>query len=179
MNEWDVKYHRQKNLNLKTTLITLAVVTATFSGLTIAERIAFSITFPASSEYVEIDGILFSANIETANGWGMMGTSINIRGINLTANNNPYDLFPGGVNATGVWLIPTAGGIWSWKDYEIFTLRMDPYYSDAECAFYELGRDGAHISRNFPYFDAIVEVKAPGGNIYYISAESEYSILIY
>jgi len=170
MSEWDRKYHFGKNPKLKATLFTIVIVIALFIGITITERIAFSMTFPASSEYIELDGCNFSAEI-TAHSYFYYYIS----GINLLTYANLNNEFPIGVNATRVWLIPTEGGIWPWTDYEILLLRFE--FSTNECAHYSFIMDEVRISRMFVYFDAIVEVNSSQGDLYYISAESEFYTL--
>jgi len=178
MSEWDRKYHRRENPKLKTTLISIAVVAALFIGLAISERIAFSTTFPASSEYIEIDGNTFSVEIIVYQGFGVImgGPTYGVHGINILRHTNFNDEFPSGVNATRAWLIPTEGGIWPWKDYEIFSLELES--SNPECACYAFIKSSeVRISSSYPYFDAIVEVNSSAGNLYYISAESEHNII--
>lgn len=163
MSEWDRKYHIQTKPKLKAALITIAVVAATFVGITVAERISYAMTFPGSSESVEIGGDTFYLKI---NDDSLYGT---IWKITLATDTNENDQFPSGINATRVWFIPIRGRIWSWRDYKIFPLIYNNHSTPtpSQSSYYV---SQLTIVPKVSTHDTIVEVNA-SGVFFYLNKE--------
>jgi hypothetical protein len=160
MEEWDRKYHRGKNPKLKTILVSASVIIATFIGLTVGERIAYSKALPASSGSVEIDGNIFYISVD----WYSYIYKSEIR---LVTDTNENESFPYGINATRIWFIPISGRLWPWRDYTISPLTFyrdsssyGEYYTSKRFTLYE--------------YDLIVEVNASDGRFFYLNKEGIY-----
>ena len=164
MSDWDRKYHLQKTPKLKVMLITCAIVISLIVGLIIAERIAYSMTFPPSSTTEEIDGNIFYIETEGYH---------NIEKICLKTDTNGNDIFPVGINATIVWFIPIRGRFWAWRDYFECPLVYSNF-SSPSCSLYaidDLEPPGSANVYSHYVFNILVEVSASENRLFYLHIE--------
>ncbi|TFG21449.1 MAG: hypothetical protein EU530_00405 [Promethearchaeota archaeon] len=176
MSEWDRKYHLQKNPKLKTSWITIGIVVLIIIGITIAEQIAYILTFPASSESVEIDGNVFYIDVQRY-GFGGFASSprIFIATIFLKTDTNQEDSFPNSINATSIWIIPGTGGIFPWWDYSTQQLIFTMYNFHSHCSSYIINSSSRRSNKIYdPLYktDLIVEVNTSGGRVFYLRYEA-------
>ena len=149
MSDWNPNYHRTTTkMSLKTSLWCLIVALTLMGVSIITERVLYNLTFPNSSETVEIDDNTYSIEIYKYN-------------IYLVTNTNTEC-----INATRVWLIPDTNIPLSWKNYEIHHLIFDNtsvYANSASFSPYKtINCDYVSI------YNIIVEISATGGRLFYI-----------
>jgi len=120
----DVEYHRKKNPKLRTVLITASVIGMLFIGLTVAEQIAFSVTFPKSKNFADVDECRIW--IQTKVIAYTLGMSDVLR-FEITLRCDEDVQFPSTINATRIWIIPGVGRIWPWREYNLFSLSFTGY----------------------------------------------------
>ncbi len=134
----------------------------------VAERIAFNITFPKSSETIEIDG----------NTYFIDGDIQDV--LFLVTLTNTNDTFPQNVNATRVWIIPDDSRIFSWTKYSLYSLqfyKLSPRAKSSNYSPYRLINPPIHYPKNeewtqYSYYliepHLVVEVKASNGRVFYL-----------
>ncbi len=127
---WDVKYSHNRNklqnrnpYKKKTLWVTIACIAGLIIGLTVAEQIAFSVTFPKSSNVVEIDGVdirLKTRIVIQKFQWHVWITV-------YLEHDMDMGFFPPNVTADQIWVIPKVGRLWAWRNYLLASLEFSGF----------------------------------------------------